>query len=388
MGWKIGSSKGVGQARIDARAAPAENPRVRRLWSLLLLFVLASAPGCEPAPPESRRPEAAVPPGPDSTTRARVVVLRAGPLRLEPDPDSPGVIEVQAGTLLDVVPDRATGGGWVRVATWDDRRGWIEASRLMEPEAWSRYGRALGGVSPILLRPAYPVEGGRWAVEAPLGSPGLTIASSAWLLADTGRGASIVEIDSLENICGGERHRFGILDLPHAPVDWPLLEEAVLVTPSGSRPMTQRLAVGALDPDPELVELVRGAAAGLGPAEGNGSVAPESIEWAAFGEEAAWAALSWPSADAATGQAQLASALVFRRAGDGWERVGVLGPFASSAEIPTPAWRPVAAYSIGGAGFPSLLLLEGLEYEGAHLDIWIERGDRYERIYDGYYWGC
>lgn len=356
--------------------------------TLLLLCLLVLGWGCDAPRSGSERPGAEGPERPDSASRERLVVLRAGPLHLERDLGSPGVTEVQAGTLLDVIPDSASGDDWVRVATWDDRRGWIPASRLMEPEQWSDYGRALGGVSPILLRPGYPVEGGRWAVEAPLGSPGLTSASSAWLLGDSARGTRIVEIDSLENICGGEHHRFGVLDLRFTADDWPLLEEGLLVTPSGSRPATRRLAVGPLDPDPALVELVRRAAGELGPSEAKGPAVPESIEWSALGEDAAWAALSWPVEDVATGQAQLASALVFRRAGDGWERVGTLGPVASSAEFPTPAWRPVAAYSTGAAAFPTVLLLEGLEYEGAHLDIWIERGDRYERIYQGYYWGC
>jgi hypothetical protein len=53
-----------------------------------------------------------------------------------------------------------------------------------------------------------------------------------------------------------------------------------------------------------------------------------------------------------------------------------------------PAWRPVAAYATGAATFPTLLLLEGLESEGAHLDVWIEREGRYEQVYRGYYWGC
>ncbi|HYO45804.1 MAG TPA: SH3 domain-containing protein [Gemmatimonadota bacterium] len=386
MSGKIEVAGGRGRGPIDVRAAAAENPRVRCSLTFLVLGLLALVWGCDAPRSGSERPGAEEPARPDSASRERLVVLRAGPLHLERDLGSPGVTEVQAGTLLDVIPDSAAGDEWVRVATWDDRRGWIEASRLMEPEQWLHYGRALGGVSPILLRPAYPVEGG-WAVEAPLGSPGLTSASSAWLLGDSARGTRILEIDSLENICGGERHRFGVLDLQSPADDWPLLEEGLLATPSGSRPTTRRLAVGPLDPDPGLVELARRAARELGPSGATGPVDPVSIEWSAFGEDAAWAALSWPVEDVATGQAQLASALVFRRAGDGWEGVGTLGPLASSAEIPTPAWRPVAAYSTGAA-FPTVLLLEGLEYEGAHLDIWIERGDRYERIYEGYYWGC
>jgi hypothetical protein len=112
------------------------------------------------------------------------------------------------------------------------------------------------------------------------------------------------------------------------------------------------------------------------------------VEWAALGEEAAWASLSWQSEDPITGRAQLASAIVFRRGPDGWEPVAALGPAPSSAEIPTPAWRPVGAFATGPPAFPTVLLLEALEYEGAHLDIWIERSGRYERIYEGYYWGC
>ncbi len=112
------------------------------------------------------------------------------------------------------------------------------------------------------------------------------------------------------------------------------------------------------------------------------------MEWIALGEESAWAALSWPAEDPSTGRAQLAAAVVFRRGRGGWERVASLGPAPSSAEIPTPAWQPVGAYAAGPSDIPSILLLQALEYEGAHLDIWIERGGRYQRIYEGYYWGC
>jgi hypothetical protein len=48
----------------------------------------------------------------------------------------------------------------------------------------------------------------------------------------------------------------------------------------------------------------------------------------------------------------------------------------------------VGAFATGPSGYPTILLLEAFEYEGAHLDIWIERGGRYERIYEGYYHGC
>lgn len=362
---------------------------MRRFPSLLLLALLPLL-GCgDPPRPESTRPTGE-PGALDSTGGDQVIVLRTGPLHLERDEASPGVTEVVAGTLLRIVSDTVdvADDDWVRVATWDDRRGWIPASHLMEPGLWTHYGRALGGVSPVLLRPAYPVEGGRWAIEAPLGSPGITPASTAWLLEDSARRPRVVEIDSLENICGGELHRFGALDLPAAADHFPFLEGGVLATPSGSRPTTRRLAVGPLDPDPALVELARSAAEELGPRGGGGPLPPESIEWAALGESAAWAALSWPVDDPVSGQAQLAAGLVFLRGDDGWERVGTVAPTPSTAEIPTPAWRPVAAYSVEGPAYPTLLLLEAFEYEGAHLDIWIERGGGFARIYEGYYWGC
>ena len=159
------------------------------------------------------------------------------------------------------------------------------------------------------------------------------------------------------------------------------------MTPSGARPTTRRLAIGTLEPGAELSRLLESASRELAPGAAGGS-APSSVEWIALGEESAWASFSWPAADPATGQAQLASAIVFHRRSGRWERIADLGPVPSSAEIPTPAWRPVGAYASGSAGFPTILLLEALEYEGAHLDIWIERGGRYERIYEGYYWGC
>ena len=295
-------------------------------------------------------------------------------------------MEVPAGALLDVVPEGAGEAGWVRVATWDDRRGWLPANRLMEQSQWAHYGQALGGVAPSLLRPGYPVEGGFWAVEAPLGTPGITPASTAWLVGDSAVETKVTAIDSLEDVCSEKLHRFGILDAGSTAADFPRLEDGRLVTPSGSRPTARRLTLGPLEPDAELTALLDSAAAELAPP----GVDPKSasVEWATLGEGAAWAALSWPAEDPSTGRAQIASAIVLRRAPGGWERVATLGPLASSAEIPTPAWRPAGVFVTGPSDLPTILLLEALEYEGAHLDIWIERGGRYERIYEGYYWGC
>ena len=313
-----------------------------------------------------------------------MVVLRSGPLHLEPDEDSPGIADVQAGTLLRALPDSAGVSGWVRAALWDDRRGWIPVARLVPVELWAHYGRALGGVSPALIRPAYPVDEGRWAVEAPLGSPGITPASTGWLLSDSTSAMRITAIDSVENVCGGELHRFGVLDRRASGERWPLLDAGRIATPSGTRPVAVAVTVGPLVPDSVLLRLAREGASELEPDAGM----PESTEWAALGPDAAWAALSWPYDDAALGISQRAAALVFRRSPAGWDRVSGIASVLSTAEIPTAAWRPVAAYTTGGASHPTLLLLEASEYEGAHLDVWIERGDGFQRIYEGYYWGC
>ena len=181
-----------------------------RLSSLVLLTVaLACGRSAEP-PDNGGGPADGAGATVDSASGTQVVVLRAGPLHVEPDEDSPGITDVPAGMLLRAVDEHAP-QGWVRVATWDDRRGWIPESRLIPRELWAHYGRALGGISPVLLRPAYPVEGGRWVVEAPMGSPGFTPASSAWLLGDPAE-IRVVAIDSIENACGGERYRAGVLD--------------------------------------------------------------------------------------------------------------------------------------------------------------------------------
>lgn len=349
---------------------------------LLLACLLSPLEGCGPASDPAEQEASA----PDSAARERLVVLSAGPLRLEPDSTSPTVLEVHAGTILDLVPEDAGKPGWVRVATWDDRRGWIPTSRLMEQAQWAHYGRALG-VAPALVRPGYPVEGDTWGVEAPMGTPGITRASTAWLVGDSAVQTRVTAIDSLEDFCSGALHRFGILGAPPGGEILPRLEEARLVTPSGARPASRRLAIAPLQPDAELAALLESAISELAPG-GSAAGAPAAVEWVALGEESAWASISWPSEDATTGRAQLASAIVFRRGRGGWERVADLGPAASSAEIPTPAWRPVGVYAADASGLPTILLLETLEYEGAHLDIWIERGGRYERMYEGYYWGC
>ena len=360
-----------------------------RIGLAFVLIALWLAPACDGGRPrpDPDEPGAAGESGGEEPTR--LVVVQTGPIAVEPHEGAASLAEVVAGTLLRVVPDTTGGGEWVRVATWDDREGWIHASRLTEPGLWAHYGEALGQVSPLLLRPAYPVEGGSWAVEAPLDSPGFTTASTAWLLGDSTRTARVVAIDSFENICGGDRYRFATLDIASAAVEYlPFLEGGALAGPSGARPRARRLPIGALDPDPALVALAREIAEDLGPRGPSGPLAPESIEWKSLGEGAAWAVLSWPIEDQATGQAQLAAALVFLRAESGWEQLSAFAPAPSSAEIPSPAWRPVAAYATGASAGPTLLLVEALEYEGAHLDIWIERGDGLTRIHEGYYWGC
>lgn len=355
----------------------------RALLALVTLLLLA---GCRSEPPGAADRAA-----PDSmaepAAEPRVVVIRAGPLRLEPDDAALAIMEVSAGALLAVAPDEAAAGtaGWVRVATWDDRRGWIPVSDVVEAGLWAHYGAALGGVSPILLRPAYPVEGARWGIEAPFHSPGFTTASSAWLLSDTASAVRIARIDSIEDVCSERRHRFATTGRVATADRWPLLEGGLIAAPSGGRPAARALGVGPLEPEPGLAELGRRVAAGLAP---DGAGAPEAVAWAALGTDAAWATFSWASEDVETGRSQLAAAAVFGRGPGGWEAGGTIPSTGSSAEIPTPGWRPVAAYRTGGPGRPTILLLEALEYEGARLEIWIERGGRYVRLYEGYYWGC
>jgi hypothetical protein len=298
------------------------------------LFVLALH-ACDGAPAPDRpagTPDAVAPA--DSTDGARVVVLRGGPLHLEPDEGSPGIADVTAGTLLRALPDSAGGPGWVRVAMWDDRRGWIPVQRLVPVELWAHYGRALGGVSPALLRPAYPVEGGRWGVEAPLGSPGITPASTGWLIGDSASAIRIASIDTVENLCGGEFHRFGVLDRRESGARWPLLDAGRIATPSGGRPTAVTVPIGPFEPDSALARLARSAAAELEPAAGP----PASTDWAALGPDAAWVALSWPYEDEALGISQRAAALVFRRSPSGWERASAIASLPSTAEIPAAAW--------------------------------------------------
>ena len=177
---------------------------MRRPPILLLLWLALRVAGCGPA---SETTEGEAPAPSDSTGRHRIVVLTAGPLHLEPDSASPGVLEVQAGAVLDIVTEGNAEAGWVRVATWDDRRGWLPAARLMEQAQWAHYAGALG-VAPTLVRPGYPVEGGTWGVEAPLGTPGITAASTAWLVGDSAVETRVTAIDSLENARAPERFQF------------------------------------------------------------------------------------------------------------------------------------------------------------------------------------
>jgi len=132
-------------------------------------------------------PEASPPPaGSAIDDSPRFVAIRPVALLVAPDPEAGVVTTLATGTVLRAVGGEPGPAGWSRVATWDERRGWVEADALVDPAAWGRLEGALGGFPPSELRPAHPVAGG-WIVEAPYGSPSLYQGAGVYVLGDSAR---------------------------------------------------------------------------------------------------------------------------------------------------------------------------------------------------------
>lgn len=316
--------------------------------------------------------------------RTTVVTLTGAQLRIEPLPDAPAVAEVAGGTALTVVGDTMGPGPgaepWLRVATWDDRRGWVPADQVLTPDLWSHYQVALGGAAITALRAAYPVGDGRWAVEAPLNSPGITSISTVWLLADPVRAVKVAAIDSVAAACGTP-HRMAILaEDAGGGRD---LSRAVLAVPASRRPQARLLAIAPLPlPDAALEAVIQRSAARMREMAGT---EPRVWLWS-MGEDARWVTLRWPAGDG--GRAgEHAAALLLERSGAGWSARTVVPQVPSDADPDRAPFEPAAAYATAGPR-PTILVVEAIDLNGSRVDLYLAQADGYRRLRAGYLWGC
>lgn len=357
--------------------------------AILAVAVLAalSTPGCGDVPREERA-GAVTAGGVSADATPSAVVLTGAALRIEPDPAAPPVRELASGTPLRVLDSVA---GWLRVATWDDREGWVRQSEAIELSLWAHYQQALGGAPVSDLRPAFPLADGRWAVEAPFPS-GITTASSVWIEGDTPRAFPVADIETVASACAGA-HRMAILaagpveratgaSAPRTRGPIPRLERARLALAGAPSPRLVRLALRPFDPDTAELRAVSRIADSLAAARGGGAVSWAPGGWRALGEGAVWVELV-PSGEA-PGPAAAALLLLGRGADLEAHVVGELprGPDA------TPSVELLDAFSSAGLERPTLFVIRRLEYVGQHVDLYVARAEGVQRLYAGYPWGC
>ncbi|MDX1660941.1 MAG: SH3 domain-containing protein [Gemmatimonadota bacterium] len=379
-----------------------------RRFSILLALglVLGCGDGREASPPDSPAGDAA---DSDTTTAARAdstrLVVVAGPLRIEPAGDAEAVTDVAVGTTLRVVGDTTVGAGrWVRLATWDDRKGWMPERSVLDPALWTHYAEALGGVAVVALRPAYPVGEGRWAAEAPFPSPDFDLPAEAWLARDSLLSTHVTERDTMRVECTGARHSLVLLDRADrtGARRGARLEEGSLAIPSARRPSARSLAIGDLDPEPDLREAVETAARSAIEAGPRGGVSddgdtpppdptdPSRFDWRSVGSDAAWAAVSWnpfEGREAEITPGRWGAAFLAVRGESGWTVRTVLPLDWAFVGPDAPPWRLLSAVATV-PGRPTLLAIEALEYEGARIDLYLADDTGFRRFYRGYYWGC
>lgn len=334
------------------------------------------------------------------------IVLAPGPLRIDPSDDADGVADAAAGTALRVVGDTTIAGArWVRLATWDDRRGWMPVSAVLEPGLWAHYLEALGGVPVTATRPAYPVEDGRWVAEKPFPSPDFDPPAAVRLAADGWVATRVARRDTVTVGCTGERLSAALLGtgvVGAIPEDGSFLSRGTLAVPVESDPSATPLAIGPLEPGPAWTEAVAGAASAAledGPAPGTwrdpDAPPPPAggepvIEWRSAGPDAAWAVASWNpygGADARVMPGRWAAAFVAVREGEGWTvRTAIPLQWTTAGGERAP-WRLLAAIATV-PGRPTLLAVEALEHEGARIDLYLADDAGYRRYHRGFYWGC
>lgn len=367
----------------------------RRFLPLWLAALAACAgPGRDAAPAPANAPP------PDSARPARVVLV-SGPLRIAPAAEADGVADAAAGTTLRAVADTTVDGRrWVRLATWDDRTGWMPASSVMEPGLWTHYVEALGGAPPTATRPAYPIGDGAWGAEKPFPSPDFDPPAAVRLAADSMVGARVVRRDTLSIACSGARLSMALLDrgAPRATrLPGGDLSRGVIAIPTDRVPRARALAVGPLEPEPALAAAVRRASVAAleaGPAaDAAGADVPApgagpQVDWRAAGSAAAWAVASWAApADGTSPPGRWAVAFVAARAKGGWT---VRTAIPLRWTVPEPGRAPWALVSAVATvpDRPTLLAVEETRPGGGRIDLYLADDAGYRGYYRGFPHGC
>jgi len=310
-----------------------------------------------------RRPDAGAPAAAD-TSEPVVVAIHGLVLRAAPADTAGEAFEVAAGNPLRV---REMRGGWLRLATWDDRVAWAPEAALVDLALWAHYQDALGGAPLSDLRPAYPLGDGRWGVEAPPPSPGVVTTGSLWIVGGEPLSANLAGVDEVPNSCG-RPYRIGILAEAPGPARGgsPDLGRARIATTAAPGSTLQPLAAGPAEPDSAAQAAIRRLAdtAGLEPAA-----------WHALGDAALWVTLAAPDG------ARIAAVVVVA----GEARL-VVPPHPALG--PPEALRPVLGFATAGDARPTILLVERPGAAGTRLEAYVARELDYRRFYQGYAWGC
>lgn len=332
------------------------------------------------------------------------VVLVGGPLRIRPAGDGAAVADIAAGTVLREVGDTTIGSTpWVRLATWDDRKGWMPRSAVLQAGLWAHYSDALGGVAVISLRPAYPIGEGRWAAEAPYPSPDFMPSAAAWLAGDSLIHARVTERDTMTVECTGARYPLAVLDRADRAGTrrGVRLEEGALALPASGEPKGRAFPVAPLEPDEGLLRAVEGAVRAAVEAGPAGEIPEDAeappvvdagprLDWRGLGPDAAWAVAYWnpfEGREAEIMPGRWGAAFLAVRDGSGWSVQTVVPLDWAFVGSESPPWRLLAAVATV-PGRPTLLAVEAVEYEGARVDLYLADDTGYRRFYRGFYWGC
>ncbi|MBW3660259.1 MAG: hypothetical protein KY397_01320 [Gemmatimonadetes bacterium] len=367
----------------------------------VLPVLLAMGAACGGEPPESGPvPADTAQPDPAATAERVRIVLVAGPLRSRPAAAAPAVTEAAAGTTLRLVSDTtAASGRWLRLATWDDRKGWMPEDAVLDAGLWTHYVETLGGATPAALRPAYPMSGGRWGAEKPFPSPDLDPPAEVWLAADSLVHSRVVGRDTLRYECTGARHSMAVLERGIPGAGRP--DGGAIAIPASRPPAGRTLPVGALDPEAGLLEAIADATDAALAAAPSRRVPEDALPppepgaearlaWRAVGEDGAWAVATWhPSRgrEAGTMPGRWAGAFLAIRGAGGWSVRTVLPLQWTTVAPAAPPWRLLAAVATV-PGRPTLLAVESLQPEGSRIDLLLADERGFRRLYAGFYRGC
>ncbi|MFN2421811.1 MAG: SH3 domain-containing protein [Gemmatimonadota bacterium] len=325
-------------------------------------------------------------------TSATVVPFHGLSLRIEPVASAEAILEASPGTPLRVIESRS---GWLRVATWDGRVGWIPEGETFELSLWVHYQEALGGIAPSDLRPAYPLADGRWAVEAPFPS-GMTTGSSVWVYGEPASVIGVTTIAEIQSTCGVRRMAI-LADRPSASTpeasgralraDEPALDLALLAAPGAPSPRLRRLAPAPATPNPAQTQAVMEATQRLLASRGDDAAARAiaTAEWLAIGEGALWVRLGGESGGAGPEAPSWAATLLVQGTSPDVRVHAVVAPYPA----PNPsAVRLLHAFATDSGTRPTLFIVERVDSGGPQIEMYAAGADDVRRLYAGYGWGC